>query len=218
MSRLRGAWRALADARGASIVEILLAATIFVMVSGAFGSMYLTGKKAFDYGTSAAYVQRQGTLIQEQIARWAKTSMAMQASLCGGTGTPGRSFVILDVNGTMRCIYQNPPGLNTDADLFVCQVSDWTGNCIAGTNYSMLNVMRSEVSVRLAAPLRVRNATFTRVACVDPGGSCGDNATGRNVTSALIDVRFDLTDRTIWNPRPADYVGMRFGFSITSRN
>lgn len=201
-----------------SLIEILLAAMIFVMVAGAFGSLYLTGKQAFDLGTSQAYVSRQGTLLQEQIAIWAKNSTALQDVLCGGNGTANRSLAIEDANGTIRCIYQSPETPDFDADLFVCQVASWNAGCTGGTTYNMLNVMRSEVSVRLGAPLRVRNATFTRVTCVPPGGSCGSNTLARSVTSPLVDVTFDLTDNTIPNPQPASYVGMRFGFSIHSRN
>jgi hypothetical protein len=201
-----------------SLVEILAAAIIFVMVAGAFGSLYVTSRQAFDLGTSQAYVSRQGTLLQQQIAIWAKNSMTVQDVLCGGNGTANRSLAIEDANGTIRCVYQSPETADTDADLFVCQVASWNAGCTGGTSYNMLNVARSEVSVRLGAPLRVRNATFTRVTCVDPGGSCGSNNIGRSVTSPLVDVSFDLTDNTIPNPQLASYVGMRFGFSIYSRN
>jgi hypothetical protein len=34
----------------------------------------------------------------------------------------------------------------------------------------------------------------------------------------LVSVSFDLTDNTIPNPQQGTYVGMRFGFGITSRN
>jgi hypothetical protein len=62
----------------------------------------------------------------------------------------------------------------------------------------------------------VRNTTFTRVTCIDPG-PCGSGAIALSVTSSLVNVRFELTDNTILNPQPT-YVGMRFGFGITSRN
>ena len=201
-----------------TLIEVLLAAVIFVMVAGAFGSLYLTARQAFDLSTSQAYVSRQGTLLQEQIAVWAKNSTTVQAILCGNNNTDGRSLAIADANGTIRCIYQFAETDNTDADLFVCQITSWTvTGCIGGTTYNMLNVVPSEVSVRLGAPLRVRNTTFTQVACVDPGGSCGSNAF-RSVTSSLVDVRFELTDNTILNAQLASYTGMRFGFSIYSRN
>jgi hypothetical protein len=198
------------------MVEILIAAFISVVVLSAIGSLYITSRNAFDYGVSQAYVQRQGTLLQEQIARWAKNSVGMQVALCGGNSTDGRSLAIADANGTMRCLYQNPEGADTDADLFACSINTWTGTCSGGTNYNMLNVMPSEVATRLGAPLRVRNTTFTRVTCIDPG-PCGSGAIALSVTTALINVRFDLTDNTIPNPQ-STYVGMRFGFGITARN
>ncbi len=196
------------------MLEILITAFIFVFILSAVGSLYLTSKKAFDYGTSQAYVQRQGTLIQEQTARWAKNSVTVQRVLCGGNVTPGRSLAIEDANGTIRCIYQSPEAADTDADLFVCQVANWNAACTGGTNYNMLNLTPSEVSV---GPLRVRNTTFTNVSCIDPG-PCGTGAIALSVTTQLMNISFDLTDTRIPNPQEGTYVGMRFGFGITSRN
>jgi Tfp pilus assembly protein PilV len=209
----------LGDARGISLVEILIAAFISVIVLSAIGSLYVTSRRAFDFGVSQAYVQRQGTLLQEQIARWAKNSVGVQVVLCGGNTTTGRSLAIEDANGAIRCIYQRPEGADTDAGLFACSVNTWTANCSGGANYNMLNVMRSEVATRLGAPLRVRNTTFTRVTCIDhtPPGPCVADAIALAVTSPLVNVRFELTDNTIPNPQPT-YIGMRFGFGITARN
>jgi Tfp pilus assembly protein PilV len=212
----RPGWQVLGDARGISLVEILIAAFISVIVLSAIGSLYVTSRRAFDFGVSQAYVQRQGTLLQEQIARWAKNSVGVQVVLCGGNTTTGRSLAIEDANGTIRCIYQNPAGADTDAGLFACSVNTWTATCSGGPNYDMLNVMRSEVATRLGAPLRVRNTTFTRVTCIDPG-PCVADAIALAVTSPLVNVRFELTDNAIPNPQPT-YVGMRFGFGITARN
>jgi hypothetical protein len=199
------------------LVEILITAFISVIVLSAVGSLYVTSRRAFDYGASQAYVQRQGTLLQEQIARWAKNSVGVQVVQCGGNTTAGRSLAVEGANGTIRCIYQNPEADNADADLFVCQVASWTEVCAGGTNYNMLNLMGSEVATRLGAPLRVRNTTFTRVTCIDPG-PCVADAVALAVTSPLVNVRFELTDNTIPNPQFSTYIGMRFGFGITSRN
>jgi len=217
VSLRRRGWRALGDARGVSIVELLIAAFISVIVLSAVGSLYVTSRRAFDFGVSQAYVQRQGTLIQEQIARWAKNSTGVQVVQCGGNTTPGRSLAIEEASGTRRCIYQNPEGADTDADLFACNIGDWTAGCTGGLTSNMLALTPSEVATRLGAPLRVRNTTFTRVTCIDPG-PCGSGAVGLSVTSSLVDVRFELTDNTIPNPQFPTYVGMRFGFGITSRN
>ena len=216
MSLRRRGWRALGDARGVSMVEILIAAFISVIVLSAVGSLYVTSRRAFDFGVSQAYVQRQGTLIQEQIARWAKNSTGVQVADCGGNTTSGRSLAIQEASGTMRCIYQNPEGADTDADLFMCVIGTWTAPCTGGLTSNMLSMTPSEVATRLGAPLRVRNTTFTRVTCIDPG-PCVADAVALSVTSSLVNVRFELTDNTILNPQPA-YVGMRFGFGITSRN
>jgi hypothetical protein len=199
------------------MLEILITAFISVIVLSAIGSLYVTSRRAFDFGASQAYVQRQGTLLQEQIARWAKSSVGVQVTQCGGNTTPGRSLAIADANGMMRCLYQTPEAADTDADLMVCQIGTWTAGCTGGLRYNALNVMPSEVATRLGASLRVRNTTFTRVTCIDPG-PCGAGAIALSVTSSLVNVRFDLTDNTIPNPQFPTYVGMRFGFGITSRN
>lgn len=206
------------------MVEILITAFISVIVLSAVGSLYVTSRRAFDFGASQAYVQRQGTLLQEQIARWAKNSVGVQVVLCGGNATAGRSLAVEGANGTIRCIYQRPEGDDTDADLFMCQVGTWTAGCTGGFPSNMLNLTPSEVATRLGAPLRVRNTTFTRVTCIDHPGtplSCGTDGSGDialSVTTSLVNVRFDLTDNTILNPQFPTYVGMRFGFGITSRN
>ena len=220
MSLRRRGRRALGDARGVSLLEILITAFISVIVLSAVGSLYVTSRRAFDFGVSQAYVQRQGTLLQEQIARWAKSSTGVQVVLCGGNTTAGRSLAMADANGTMRCIYQNPEGADTDAGLFRCQIGDWTAGCTGGLTSNMLNVTPSEVAPRLGAPLRVRNTTFTRVTCIDhtPPGPCGSGLIALSVTSSLVNVRFELTDNTIPNPQFPTYAGMRFGFGITSRN
>ena len=197
-----------------SLLEVMVTSVITVFILSAAGSLYLSSKQAFDYGTSQAYVQRQGTMIQEQISRWAKSSATVQRVQCGGNGTDGRSLAIGDANGTIRCIYQSPETADTDADLFVCVVANWTSGCNGGTSYNMLNVTPSQVNV---GALRVRNTTFTTVTCIDPG-PCGSGAVALSTTNPLINVSFDLTDNTIPNPQQGTYVGMRFGFGITSRN
>jgi Tfp pilus assembly protein PilV len=215
---LRHGRRGLSDNRGVTLLEVLITALISVVVLGAVGSLYITSKQAFDFGTSQAYVQRQGTLIQEQIAQWAKNSVGVQVVLCGGNATAGSSLAVQDANGTIRCIYQDPTTADTDADLYVCQTSSWTGACNGGTTYNMLNVLGSEVSARLGAPLRVRNTTFTAVSCIDPGPCSGTGQIAQAVTAPLVNVAFDLTDNTIPNPQLPTYVGLRFGFGVSSRN
>jgi len=225
--RVRAALGALHDSRGFSLTELLLAASMFVIVIAALTSLYLSTMQAFALGSSQAYVQRQGTLIQERISRLAQNAVAAQVVDCGPlTATAGTSLLVLGANGTPSCIYQNPKATDTNADLMFCTVTDFSsGAGCSGTAANMLNLMQSEVATRLGAALRVRNLTFSRVTCVLPGGGCAPNTDGRSVLSPLFDVRFDLTDGTIYNPNytggaftATNFLGMRFGFSVTTRN
>jgi hypothetical protein len=197
-----------------------MAALIGTGVFLALASMYAATQRAFDYSTSQAYLQRQATLIQERIALLALNATSVQAVSCGPNTTAGRSLMFQQPDGTVRCIWQTPGAPDADADLMLCTVSAFAAGspCQAGTTENLLTLMRSEVGPRLGAALRVRNTTFTQITCVDPGGSCGFNATGRSVSRPVVDVRFDLTEGTIVSPRPADYVGMRFAFSLAARN
>ena len=50
-------------------MELLVAASIFVFVMFGIGSLYLSAKRGFDFGSAEAYVQRQGTHLQEELNR-----------------------------------------------------------------------------------------------------------------------------------------------------
>ncbi|HET8575785.1 MAG TPA: hypothetical protein VFO18_01705 [Methylomirabilota bacterium] len=217
----------LRDSRGFSIAELMLAALIFFVIAGALASLYVSTKQAFDLGSSQAYVQRQGTLIQERIARLIGNAQAVQVVDCGPNGTTnGTSILVLDRGGTPFCIYQSTTAADTNANLMLCQASGFSvGAICSDTAQNMLTLMQSEVAARLGAQLQVRNLTFTQVTCVQPGGTCVANPVGRWVVSPLVDVTFDLTDGTIFNPNynggafsATNFLGMRFGFSVTARN
>jgi Tfp pilus assembly protein PilV len=224
----RGVPGILRGRRGFSILELMLAAGIFMIVVGALVGVFVSTQQAFDRGSSQAYVQRQATLLQERIARLVQNAVAVQVVDCGPNGsTNGTALVLLDANGTVRCIYQSTTSADTNGDLMLCQLGAFAAGtaCTGGTIENMLTLMGSEVAARLGAQLQVRNTTFSRVTCVQPGGSCSPNQVGRSVLSPLVDVVFDLTDGSIYNPNynggafnATNFLGMRFGFSVTARN
>ena len=226
MSR-RAALGVLRDSRGFSMAELMVAALIFFVVAGAFTSLYVSTKQAFDLGSSQAYVQRQGTLIQERITRLIGNAQAAQVVDCGpNTSTNGTSVLLLDASGTSFCIYQSTTAADTNANLMLCRAGGFSaGATCSDTAQNMLNLMQSEVAARLGAQLQVRNLTFSQVTCVQPGGICVSNPVGRWVVTPLVDVTFDLTDGTIFSPHYSggafsgtNFLGMRFGFSVTARN
>ncbi len=225
----RGVFGLLRGRRGFSMLELLLAAGIFMIVAAALTGVFVSTQQAFDRGSSQAYVQRQATLLQERIARLVQNAVAVQVVDCGPNGsTNGTALLLLDANGTGRCIYQSTTSADTNGDLMLCQLPAGVfavGTACSGGTENMLTLMQSEVAARLGAQLQVRNTTFTRVDCVQPGGSCSPNAVGRSVLSPTVDVVFDLTDGSIYNPNfnggafsATNFLGMRFGFSVTARN
>jgi Tfp pilus assembly protein PilW len=85
--RSRAALGTLRGRGGFSILELLLALSILIFVIAALTSLYVSTKDAFDLGSSQAYLQRQGTLIQERISRLAQNAVAMQVMDCGPNGS-----------------------------------------------------------------------------------------------------------------------------------
>lgn len=76
------------DSRGFTLAELLVTAAIFVIVGLGLGSLYLSSIRAMDEGSSMAYLQRQGTQIQEELARQIQRATVLQVDPYGAVAGP----------------------------------------------------------------------------------------------------------------------------------
>jgi hypothetical protein len=217
----------LRDARGFTLLEAVVASVIFMTILLGMTTLYTTSQQAYNYGTSQAYLQRVGTLLQERIQRELVGSIALQTVDCGPNSTANLSvmYVTPGAGGSgaaasqrIFCLWQQTISTPPGPQLFRCQLTNFAvgDTCRSGTTENMLMLTQSQISTQIDAPLRVANTQFMRVACLPASsGSCGDP--GRQVVSPLVDVRFDLSDGVNFNAQ-AGINGLRFAFSLTPRN
>ncbi len=217
----------LRDARGFTLLEAVVTSAIFMTIVFGMMTLYTTSQQAYNYGTSQAYLQRVGTLLQERIQRELVGSIALQTVDCGPNSTANLSVMYVTPGaggsgaaGSQRifCLWQQTISTPPGPQLFRCQLTNFAvgDTCQSGTTENMLTLSQSQISTQIDAPLRVANTQFIRVACLPASsGSCGDP--GRQVVSPLVDVRFDLSDGVNFNAQAA-INGLRFAFSLTPRN
>lgn len=211
--------RTFGSRRGFTFVELMVASVIFVFVVFAVGALYLSAKRSLDFGSAEVYLQRQGTLIQEELARHILRAASAQVAQCGPSGVTvpaGQSLlyqrlVASAATGALEsefwCIYQPPPG-GPPPSLWRCRVSGLAPpQTCSGTSE---NLVANVIQPLPGQAVQVSNTSFA-VAAVTCGGSpCA--------TAASIDIRFELDllqgasgASLLWGPR-------RFGFNTTIRN
>jgi hypothetical protein len=217
----------LRDARGFTLLEAVVASVVFMTIVLGMATLYTTSQQAYNYGTSQAYLQRVGTLLQERIQRELVGSIALQTVDCGPNSTANLSVMYVTPGaggsgaaGSQRvfCLWQQAISTPPGPQLFRCQLTNFAvgDTCQSGTTENMLTLTQSQISTQIDAPLRVANTQFMRVSCLPASsGACGDP--GRQVVSPLVDVRFDLSDGVNFNAQ-AGINGLRFAFSLTPRN
>lgn len=184
----------LQNSKGFTIAEIMVVAAIFLFVAIAVTSFYLSTVRGFSLASAQAFVQRQGTFIEEEVARQLQPALALQVATCGPPGATASLIYERYIGGATSywCMYQFQDIADTFPQLYICQIPALTGgDCQIGVPRRNLLVGAPQ-----GAQLRVSNTTFTAVTLV---------------TVPAVDIRFDLTDGTLLAP-------MRFGLTATVRN
>jgi prepilin-type N-terminal cleavage/methylation domain-containing protein len=74
------------DQRGVTLVELLVALLVGSIVLLGVGSFYLKAQDAIEQGNYQVAMQRQGTLVQQQMARIILASSGLLAGTCGPAG------------------------------------------------------------------------------------------------------------------------------------
>jgi hypothetical protein len=103
--------------RGFFLLELLVAAMLTTVVAGALFSAYLATTRSFGESSAQAALQRQGTLVLEEIGRQVRGAMewksgtksipALESEMCNGNP---RSLWVRTSNDKEMCFYASDEG------------------------------------------------------------------------------------------------------------
>ena len=121
--------------RGFTLMEVLLAALIGAVVLLGIGSFYISMVNAYKQGNDQALVQRQATMIQDELARRILPAYQVATGPCGGGTTTTDSLLVTLPDNKFLCFYQE------GEQMFECDVLAPTVNnlCAQGTKRNLLN-------------------------------------------------------------------------------
>ena len=141
--------------RGFTLVEILLASAAGAIVLPGIGSFYLSMVNAYKQGNDQAFLQRQATMIQDELARQILPTYQVTSGPCGGGTTTTNSLLVTLPDNKFLCFYQQVDQVSE------CDVANPTANtmCVPGTVRNLLTGSPT--------PLRASGLVFQREA----GGS-----------------------------------------------
>lgn len=109
--------------RGFTLVELLVAAFLAGVVLLGASSLYVATTRAFDESSSQAALQRQGTLVMEELARQVRSATVITTTTCNGHA----NSLQVTTAGVTHCYY-------VDAGGELCQYSASTcRNLLAGS-------------------------------------------------------------------------------------
>lgn len=118
------------DARGLSLVELLVAAMLTTVVAGALFSAYVATTRSFGESSAQAALQRQGTLVLEEIGRQVRGAIepmpgekpqpraALSLDMCNGSPD---SLWVRTATGEEICYYARDDGALCEARGTICR-------------------------------------------------------------------------------------------------
>jgi len=121
--------------RGFTLMEVLLAALIGAVVLLGIGSFYISMVNAYKRGNDQALLQRQATMIQDELARQILPAYGVASGPCGGGTTTTDSLLVNLPDGKLRCFFQQAD------QMFECEILAPTNVnlCVQGTTRNLLN-------------------------------------------------------------------------------
>jgi prepilin-type N-terminal cleavage/methylation domain-containing protein len=233
-------WGLVRDGRGFVLLELLVSAVIFAIVALGMGGMYLMSTRAMEEGSTMAYLQRQGTQVEEELARHMQRATALQVDPPGATASqchpasgvnlsPGKSVLYQRTVGTSTstaspppaafwpssheywCVYEYQRPADTYPQLWRCQVSGLAAPQTCSTTPE--NLLRGALRAFRGLPIAASGSCFTPMGttCPPPSPACAGCPPSMDVTFAL-DVKP--------SPTAGSLVGgaRQFRFNVTLRN
>ena len=217
------------------------------MIGLGLGGIYLLSTQAMDEGDTMVYLQRQGTLIQEELTRLIQRATVLEVdaygagqSLCqpeGGVDLPaGKSIIYQRTVATTGsptdpssheywCAYEYKRPADAYAQLWLCQVSGLTPpqTCLSPRQNLLATALRGFRGLAVGV-----SATCFRPSGLDPGmypiASCIPATAPSPLPCpgcpASVEVSFALDVQRSATVSTSSVVGgpRRFAFNITIRN
>ena len=143
--------------RGFTLVEVMLASVAGAIVLLGIGSFYISMVNAYKKGNDQAFLQRQATLIQDELARQILPAYQVTSGPCGGGTTTTNSLLVNLPDGKFLCFY-----LQAD-QVSECDVAAPTTkkDCVTGT---VRNLLRGSPTSLRASGLTFQQAGGSSVA------------------------------------------------------
>src|SRR5262245_35320168 len=115
----------LSDPRGATLLELLVTVFIVAIIGAGLTGLYLSSTYAMNDGSSMAYLQRQGTLIQEELARHIQRATILGVDFYGASQSMCHPAGVGSLPAGKSIIYQRTVGsaanpTSPDTDEFWC--------------------------------------------------------------------------------------------------
>lgn len=175
--------------RGFTLLEVLVAAAVLCVILLGAGTFYLSAVRFDKQNSAQTFLQRQATIIKDEMARQIQAgTLASLATGCGG-GTATTSVQITQPSGDVYCFHQDGTGTRLLEDR-------------PGGQWDLLSGTLATLST-------------TTGPCPESGGFCvtpvkdgGGNTAGVAITFRL---RFQI-------PETDSYQTMTFTTTITPRN
>jgi prepilin-type N-terminal cleavage/methylation domain-containing protein len=184
---------------GFTLAELLVTVLIFSVIAVAIGSFYLSTVRTMDTGSTMVYVQRQGTQIQEELARYTQRATALQVDAPGATNSlcqppsgvplsPGKSMIYqrtlasstsptTPVNEEYWCLYEyrqdtraGDGGTDAYPQLWRCKVSGLTPPQVCLSSPAPENVVASAQRGYSRQPIAVTGTCFLPAGTIFPPG------------------------------------------------
>jgi hypothetical protein len=178
------------DQRGATLIEVLISSLVGSMILLGIGSFYVSMLISYNQGSAQVSVQRQGTLIQEHLARQILPAISVPPWGCGPEGVPASERIAVQRDSDFLCFY-----LQTET-VFECDIVPGSN---PGENPPACSDTPRDLLNGSPIPIRADSLTFNRSA----GGSS-------------VDIIFALTEEELNSRIVVEPV--RFALGVRLRN
>jgi hypothetical protein len=211
------------NAPGLTLIELLVAAVIFLTVLLAMGSVYLFARRGFEYATTETFLQRQGTLLTEVLTDHILRASALQVADChasSATIPSGHSIMyrrsvaiaggLSDLSDEFWCIYRHQAAGGAPS-LWRCPIAALSAGqtCTQNPQDLLIGIPAPQPGLAVTVvPVKDQNGIDQPIFSLAPS----------NDPAQSILMHFALDLREITTGQTVIFGERRFGINIVTRN